>query len=512
MKRFLCVLLSTICVESLSSCGTNPLKNNTDYSGLDMPKELDFQFNTTAYGENGTVGSHDPCLIQDPISKFYYSYSTDNAVDNSKPGIGIQIRKSSDLQHWVYVGVALSQEAISQARNNGPDNPETETFWAPDVEYVDGEFHLYYAATKAFGSRESRIWLAVSQNPEGPFENKGVVVSSWVGSTNYSGPNAIDPFVINTPDGKKFLSYGSFFSGIYLKELGGDGFPLNRDRASENYFGVCIAEKGGSAIDGPEGSSILYNKDTGYYYLFVSYGWLGDTYDIRVGRSKEITGPYLDFKGNGMTDAIAGVTTGTKLACSYRFDAESPGGKQKNANSSWQWGGFRAPGGGVPFQCNGQYFFAHHIRDGAEIYHADSDGQSNYFMHYLMVRGMNFIDGWPVLSPEPYAGESQESISAEYLAGDWEMITFSEDANDQKVSQRIKLYPLGSNGEGISECGKNKGTWKYQSARNVLTVQLDSKTVVTAKVRKCWDLENSRATVCFSGLDQSGIARWGKYL
>lgn len=55
-------------------------------------------------------------------------------------------------------------------------------------------------------------------------------------------------------------------------------------------------------IDGPEGASVIYVPNTGYFYLFQSYGWLGDTYDIRVGRSKSVTGPYLDWHGKSLVE------------------------------------------------------------------------------------------------------------------------------------------------------------------------------------------------------------------
>lgn len=481
-----------------------------------MPKELDFQFNTTDFQKSGTVGSHDPCVMQDPQSKVYYSYSTDNSVDQDFPGIGIQIRKSTDLEHWTYVGVALSDQAIAQARDNGAGNPSTETFWAPDVSYADGEYRMYYAATKEFGSSESKIWLAAAKKPEGPFENKGVVVSSWSEGLDPDAavPNAIDPFLIGTPEGKQYLAYGSFFAGIFLKELKPDGFAVNQDRSSKDYFGTCIANKGGSPIDGPEGSSVLYDRNTGYYFLFLSYGWLGDTYDIRVGRSKNVTGPYLDYKGHKLTDDVAGVTTGTKLACSYRFSAAKPGGKQAEPNSSWEWGGFRAPGGGVPLFSDGQYFFVHHIRDGAAVNHTESDGQANYFMHYLMVRKMYFINGWPVLSPEPYAGETDQKITPDYLSGKWEIIVFTDDDNNQKTARNLTLYPPDKNGTGTFAFGNKQGSWSYQAESDTLQLRLKDSApfMVTAKVSTCWDLENSRATLCLTGLTDTGITVWGKYL
>jgi len=514
LKKISCLVLAAMMMEPVSACRSKQAANRTDFSQLSMPKGLDFQFNTTSFEKNGAVGSHDPCLIRDPKSKMYYSYSTDNSVDKNHPGIGIQIRKSSDLQHWTYVGIALSEKAIAQAQDNGEGNSITETFWAPDVEYVDGEFRMYYAATKAFGSNESRIWLAVSKKPEGPFGNKGIIVSSWPDGINPEAdvPNAIDPYVIRTPEGKTYLSYGSYFAGIYLKELRSNGFAVNQNRLSKDYFGICIAKKGDGSLDGPEGSSLLYNKSEGYYYLFLSYGWLGDTYDIRVGRSKKITGPYVDDRDRSMTASVPGITTGTKLACSYQFHASKPGGKQNNPNSLWSWGGFRAPGGGVPFSSGGQYFFAHHIRDGASINHTESGGQSNYFMHYLMIRKMYFVNGWPVLSPEPYAGEIDETIQSNYLPGQWEAILFADDNNDPKMSQTLDLGTLTPNGKGTLKLADKKGSWSYQSKTNILTLQIQSPEPVTirAKVSTCWDLENSRATICFTGLTSTGTAVWGK--
>ena len=82
---------------------------------------------------------------------------------------------------------------------------------------MNGEYRLYYSATRDFGSSESRIWLAVSRDPMGPFENRGVAVDSW--GTDDSLPNAIDPHVLHAEGGRDYLVYGSFFGGIYMKEL-----------------------------------------------------------------------------------------------------------------------------------------------------------------------------------------------------------------------------------------------------------------------------------------------------
>lgn len=491
----------------LTSCSAGK-ENQADFSALEMPEGYPFYFGTAKTSEFAPAGGHDPCVIKDPNTGIFYAYSTDTNMGGTGMKMGIQIRKSSDLIHWEYVGVALSKEAIAQARDNGEDAQPATSFWAPDIEYVDGEYRLYYSVTKAFGSAESCIWLAVSDNPEGPFENRGIAVSSW---GNYSGlgPNAIDPDLLNTPEGKKYLAYGSYFGGIYLKELGTDGLGLNDTPKTPEYRGVQIAHKGSSLIDGPEGSSLIYCPETGYYYLFLSYGWLGETYDIRVGRSKTPEGPYLDYLGNDMKEKTDG-TTGTKLACSYQFQATQPGGEQPYIDSEWEWGGFQAPGHGAVFEEAGEYYFVHHIRDGAEQYHFVSETESSYTMHYLMTRKIAFVDGWPVLSPEPYAGETEEEIAADYLQGNWELIAFTDENNQQKTSEYAKFGGYRQDQTGTVNYDNQKGVWTY-SEGNQLKIILDDGREIHAAVMKCWDFENQKATICFSGLDQQGIAYWGKY-
>ena len=97
---------------------------------------------------------------------------------------------------------------------------------------------MYYSATKAFGSSESRIWLAVSKHPLGPFENRGIVADTW--GTDDTAPNAIDAHIIWDNE-RCYLVYGSFFGGIYIKELDAtSGLSLSND-AKE--LGNCISSK-----------------------------------------------------------------------------------------------------------------------------------------------------------------------------------------------------------------------------------------------------------------------------
>lgn len=396
-----------------------------------------FQLNNHSRTENPCFESHDPSMMWDPISEMYYSYSTDTGVV-SEFRQGIQVRKSRNLIDFEFVGWALTKKAIAEGRENVEGTEPTVGFWAPYTEYTEGEYRMYYCATRAFGSSESRIWLATSDHPEGPFENRGIVMDTW--HTSDQEPNAIDPHICDTESGRKFLIYGSFFTGIFIKELDvRTGMPKDADPRNQ---GSCIARKPeNSYIDGPEGASVIYNPETKYYYLFLSYGWLGDDYDIRVGRSKEITGPYVDYKGNN----LKGMGLGTKLAGSYRFKAGKPyaGGDK----AGWVFDGFRGPGHGVPFfaPAKKEYFFVHHVRDGAQIFCTKYDERESYEMHYMVIRRMYFVEGWPLFSPEPYAGEPAEwrklSDHMEEAEKKWEWILLKADENtiaDSVVSRLPK--------------------------------------------------------------------------
>lgn len=432
------------------------------------------RLNDLSVADNPAYGSHDPGMMWDPRSRRYYSYSTDCFLPKAglKEKIGIPVRVSDDLVHFSYQGTVLSPAAIRQGRDNGA-YPATKGFWAPYGEYVHGEYRLYYSATRDFGSSESRIWLAVSQDPLGPFENRGVVADTW--GTDDSLPNAIDPHVLHAGE-EDYLVYGSFFGGIYMKRLCPEtGLAQNPD---PHFLGKCVAHQmPPPALEGPEGPAAMYCPETGYYYLFLSYGWLGDGYDIRVGRAADPLGPYLDWHGRD----LAGQTPGLKLAGSWIFRAKAPQVKKGNG---WRWGGLRGPGHGVPFHdpVTGRYFFVHHIRDGnpGDCRYDPVYDRYSYRHHYMVVRPMFFVDGWPVLGPEPYNGESMEP-AAPPDGEMWEVIVLDDRDNKMKTSGNARLAA-------------------------------DGELLCRSVCCRCTDFENGGQTLAFTGIDQFGQACWGKLM
>lgn len=102
--------------------------------------------------------------------------------------------------------------------------------------------------------------------------------------------DAIDPSLLMGPDGRLWMSYGTYFGFIRLVELD----PATGKRVEGNKA-LDIA------ID-CEASALIYRN--GWYYLLGTHGTCCDgvnsTYNIVVGRSRNVTGPYLDNVGRDM--------------------------------------------------------------------------------------------------------------------------------------------------------------------------------------------------------------------
>ena len=112
--------------------------------------------------------------------------------------------------------------------------------------------------------------------------------NSWFNGNNFNNtlfPNAIDPTIYYGTDGKMYMCYGSWSGGIFTLEINPKtGCVIHPKtgttsdgRMIDSYFGTKIS--GGYTKSG-EGPFIEYNADTGYYYLWVTYGGLSPQADI----------------------------------------------------------------------------------------------------------------------------------------------------------------------------------------------------------------------------------------
>lgn len=268
--------------------------------------------------QGATTNVHDPAMIKDGDT--YYLFST---------GPGILIHCSKDMLKWNSCGrvFATYPDWIKQTI------PDVVDVWAPDISFHAGKFYLYYAAS-SFGSNHSAIGLATTAtlNPDSPnynWQDQGKVISSET-TDNF---NTIDPNLAYDKDGQPWLAFGSFWSGLKLVKL--DSASL---KPAAGAALISVANNPGS--DAVEAPFIVRRDD--YYYLFVSHDYcckgVMSSYNIRVGRSRDIAGPYLDRTGSPM---IGG------------------GGTLVYAGSS-RW---RGPGGNSVYVEGGNYYLVYHSYD-----------------------------------------------------------------------------------------------------------------------------------------------------
>ena len=446
------------------------------------------------YKEWGTYNVHDPA-----IKKFgddYYIYSTDAifaenaeiAREKNVPLGNIQIRKSKDLVHWEFVGWAfpeIPQEAVEWVHANNEGNGAT-NIWAPYVMKQGDRYRLYYSVS-AFGKKTSWIGIAESGSPEGPWEDKGAVVKS----NSQTPMNAIDPSIIeDTENGRIWMHYGSYFGGLYCVELDpATGIALKKDDP-----GHLVARRADYRKDNLEAPEIIYNAELKKYFLFVSYDPLMTTYNVRVGRSDTPEGPFRDYFGKNMNDTTNNYPV---LVAPYRFDN----------HSGWAGTGHC----GILTTEEGRYFMAHQGRL--------SPGNQLMVLH---VRELLFTpDGWPVVSPQRYAGDDAREVSAKDIAGEWELIRIRESTYERQLEAGQILWGEGSlkeeewnesfllnlNTEGSTS---DNGSWSFIKKNQTMSLTIGEETFRNLYIFAGHDWENQTRTILLTGLDDEGRSVWGK--
>jgi arabinan endo-1,5-alpha-L-arabinosidase len=246
-------------------------------------------------------GTHDPSIMKEGDT--WYVFATGLA-----PHGQMAIRCSKDLQVWKHCGQVFT-ELPEWIRN---ESPGTKELWAPDISYFDGVYHLYYAYS-LFGKNTSGIALATNKaldptSPDYKWVDQGLVLRSGLGDDF----NAIDPNLVMDASGKTWLAFGSFWSGIKMRRIDratgklsvkdGHLYALaSRERPADAPVRTSALPPNWEAIEAP---FIIRHGD--FYYLFVSWDLCcrgtKSTYRTMVGRSRSVTGPYVDATGRPMLD------------------------------------------------------------------------------------------------------------------------------------------------------------------------------------------------------------------
>lgn len=420
-------------------------------------------------GEPGSWGArhaHDPTVVRADDGT-WYMFSTDAVAGAGHIPSGVHVRTSTDLVTWTFAGTALPGVPKRAFDLTGAPG-----LWAPEVVRWPGDeprWHMYYSAS-TFGSNTSVIGLAVASDLAGPWEERGIVVATRSGETTQ---NAIDAAVTVDRDGTPWLTYGSFFSGIHTLRLD----PATGLPATPGDLGTVIARRPRSVDRAVEGAFLVYREEEDRFVLFVSYDSLFSTYHVRVAVAEHIDGPYVDANGRAMTDLDADPNgIGTKVLGSYRFPGDT-GWLAPGHNSILTE---RGPGGP-------EYFMVHHVR------FADDPSQ-----HVVQLRRVFFTDaGWPVISPQPFAGAEREALDAPTtVAGVWQVLRLEPASTDLVESVALPVTVPGEPGRVAA------------GAPELLRVSVGA-TELDAVVFGSWDWALGRPALSFAGIDADGVVWQG---
>ncbi len=496
LASLLIVLLSLSCLfvacdsgkEPIEGTGTEAASGSETETSTDTEENPD-GFEPLKYGDKklgvGHVTVHDPSIVYDHTTGNYYIFGSHRGW-----------AKSSNLARWSTISLPLDTNYKQILADNaewssyGNKNYDVSgNMWAPDVIYNEamGKWCMYMSVNG--DNYYSSIVLLTADKINGRYELAGTIVYSGfvnakqaketdyvdvTGGTNISrfvnggrwnssvGPNAIDPCVFYDENGDLWMSYGSWFGGIFMLKLDNESglrdysytYKTQKDVADE-YFGYRIS--GGYGCTG-EGSYIVWDEQAGYYYLYMSYCGLNATdnfsgYHIRLFRSENVNGPYVDAKGNTAICTKSGdnqVVKGIKLFGNYRFDSLKGNGDNSRD-------GYMSPGHNSAFiDTDGQRYLIYHTRFNlGNEWHAVRVHQQ--FLNQ---------DGWPVTAVYEHQGSviSADGYSVDDIVGEYEFIDHGL-AADTTFTPMLNTLKVTLNADGTIS-GDVSGTWKQETGED----------------------------------------------
>lgn len=527
------VMASAFCVGCSSGDGG---ETPTESGYNDMPEEV----HETDFGvvspsgtlDEGTkVSVHDPSIEYDPDSGMYYIF-----------GSHCDFAKSKDLINWTkFSQGAGAQKTYGEVfaesaewASRGSSNYDVKgNLWAPDVIYNEdmGKWCMYMSVNG--DNYYSSIAMATADSIEGPYTYEGTVVYSGfatdeeVAQTDYEkvtgessvdkrylnasgtwsnnyGTNAIDPCVLYDKDGRLWMIYGSWFGGLYMLRLDNETglrdynytYETETD-VSDAYLGKRVS--GGYGGTG-EGGYIVWDEEAGYYYMYVSYCGLNATdtfsgYHMRLFRSENIDGPYVDAAGNeavrkvGESQAVKGI----KIMGNYSFSSL--------ASSGLSSAGYMSPGHNSALVDNeGNRYVIYHTRfnKGTEAH------QVRVHQQFLNE------DGWLVTAPYEYLGSqiSETGYDESEIVGTYELINHGNTLPSGIVAPMLETLEIQLN-EDHTVTGDMEGTWSQKEGTYYATIVSGGVEYKGVFFKQFDESVDHVETMTFTLIGSDNIALWG---
>lgn len=488
------------------------------------------------------VSVHDPSVVKDGSTYYVFgshieAARSDNLRDWQRFSNGYARTNNVEFGN-------LSQnlsKAFAWAGEDLEDCAGGFAVWAPDVfwdaDYVNtdgskGAYLMYFCTSSTY--KRSVIAFAASKTITGPYtfvdtliysgftsndswatsntkrvnrkytstnipelENSGQVShnNAWFSGNgdfnNQQYPNAIDPTIYTDTDGRMYMCYGSWSGGIFTLEIdratGKCIHPktgkTSDGRMIDSYFGTKISGGWGKSGEGP---FIEYNKDTGYYYLWVTYGGLTSNggYNMRVGRSKSPLGPFVDAAGRNMVlDAGTNLDSiGLKVMGNYKFSTIGRAYMACGHNS-------------VLRDDDGEWYLLYHAR-------FDDGGEG----HEVRVHSMKFnVAGWPVVIPFEYCINpwSESGYETSDIAGTYEYINHGNATDGKSINyQNITLNADGTISGAVS------GTWQQAAESSAATLKINNVTYQGYFAAE-YDESTGKCVMVFTAVGNNNQTIWG---
>ncbi|MDD7178208.1 MAG: leucine-rich repeat protein [Lachnospiraceae bacterium] len=426
-----------------------------------------------------------------------------------------------------------------------------DVIWNADYVWEDGStgaWMIYYSASSTW--RRSCIGYAVSKNIEGPYSYVDTVIYSgftktggtdgtstrdtkwdndylnlkelinnykvdpscgngisdisdnWFNSdggwNNNYAPNAIDPTLFYGADNKLYMVYGSWSGGLFIleinKETGAVIYPGvdSVDEVSKNftdrYFGTHIA---GANHQSGEGPFIDYDAETGYYWLYETYGGLTATggYNMRLFRSENVYGPYVDAAGNNA--AGSGVDNdkyGVKLIGNYRF-LNQPGYRAAGHNSAL-------------IDDDGSRYL---------VFHQRFDEPENQTERHEVRVHQQFLneDRWPVTAVYENRGEKIGHYADDKVVGIYEIINHGTDSTGNMIKSQI----ITLNADGTVS-GELEGTWAKTAGTDYdyVTITIGSDIYKGVFFEQQDETSEKNTVMTFTTIGNNNKSLWGSAL